>query len=392
MAIRVLGVMTGTSCDGLDASCVNFSRAGMRLAWSASIAYPDKLRRRVFEFQLPGASFPLRACLELHRDLGEWYAKSLIKLLKGRSSQPDAIANHGQTVAHFPADRRKKGGMTLQLGEAALIAAATGITTLCGFRAGDLAAGGQGAPLVPIYHQLLAKLWAKHPGSEPCGIAIHNLGGVSNLTYFGPKNLLLAFDTGPAGLWIDAAASLASGGRLHFDHNGSLARRGSSSSDAVKKLITHPFFNKMPPKSTGRDDFPFGLFMAAARGVSGPSLVATATEAVAETIALSYKKWILSRRLPLDSIYFCGGGARNSFLLSEIRARLASSGVRVFSTEDRGVDPQMIEAQAFAYLGYLSLMGKPLGGAWTGARGFAPPAQIVPGKNWRKILKKIQEL
>lgn len=380
--LRVAGVMTGTSCDGIDVACVQFDGTGDELCWrqlwSSSAPYPLALRKRVLDAQLPGFGPEIREWLGLHRDLGRWYAAALGKILKTHSPRPHVIANHGQTIAHFPADQ-----LTLQLGDPSLVAHATGITVACSFREGDMAAQGQGAPLVPRFHELLArKLGA--PGKA---LSIHNLGGVSNLSYFGQKRVL-AFDTGPANLWIDAAASLATHGKLTMDAGGKLGRAGRVDEKAVRSILNHPYFAKPAPKSTGRNEFPFELLLSRTRA-KGADLVATATAITTASIALAYENAILRKKLPLQTIYFCGGGAKNPTILEALRLKLP--GVEILSLQDAGYDPQLVEAQAFAYYGCRALLGMPLGGPWTGARGFAPPAHLIPGENWQTVMSRLRE-
>ena len=378
--LRVLGVMTGTSCDGLDAACVEIDDTGWRPLWSASAPFPKQLSDRVFKFQAPGTRQPIADWLSLNRDLGDWYGQALARLIarnggKGGPEAPQAVANHGQTLAHFPAKRAQ--GTTLQLGDPTRIARATGLTVISHFRDGDLAAGGQGAPLVPLFHQLISL--ALGPSN---GIAIHNLGGISNLTYIAPDGALLAFDTGPGNLWIDEATRIFTRGKQRFDRGGRIARTAQPDTKAVQAVLKHPYFKKSAPKSTGRDEFSFSVLSRATRA-KGAALVATATAITAESIAGSYRQFVLKRGMPLERIYFVGGGAKNTGLLSQIRALLP--GVEVSSLQETGFDPQMIEAQAFAYFGFLALCGQPIGGAWTGARGFGPPAHIIPGENWDEI-------
>lgn len=385
-ALRVAGVMTGTSCDGLDVACAEFDGHPRALSWhplwSATEPYPAKLRHRVLGAQEPGFHLDTHEWLRLHHDLGLWYAKALKKILSRRSPSPHLIANHGQTLAHFPNE-----GLTLQLGDPSLIARETGLSVACAFREGDLAAGGQGAPLVPRFHALLglALGWPKRH------IAIHNLGGMSNLTYLGTQGRVLAFDTGPGNAWIDAAAAKATRGRMTMDRGGKLARAGSVDLRAVSAVLNHPYFSKHAPKSTGRDEFPFKMLLEHTRA-RGADLVATATAVTIESVARAYEREVLFRRLPLEEVHFCGGGAKNPALIEGIRARLSSVDVHAFGVSGKGRsrDPQQIEAQAFAYLGCLALLGAPIGGPWTGARGFAPPAHLIPGANWIEVITKLR--
>ncbi len=372
--------MTGTSCDGLDAACISIDPDGWEPLWSATVSYPAALRKRVLDAQKPGTKLTSRDWLALERDLGEWYASALSTAIKKRApgERPHVIANHGQTVAHFPASKRQ--GMTWQLGDSTRIARATGLTVVSGFRNGDMAAGGEGAPLAPGFHLLLASVL----DPTQLGIAIHNIGGISNLTYIGSE--VIAFDTGPGNCWIDAATEIATRGKSKFDRDGKLARQGDVDASAVDAVLKNAFFKKAPPKSTGRDDFPFELFKSKTRA-RGADLVATATAVTAESIAQAYENFILKKRLPLKAIYITGGGAKNPALMDGLRNYLAP--IQVSTLEDAGFDPQLVESQAFAYFGFLSLLGQPVSGAWTGAQGFAPPGQITPGENWVDVLSMI---
>lgn len=368
--------MTGTSCDGLDAACIEISAEGWRPLWAKSSPYPKPLRERVLKMQLPGTRVGLREFLDLNARLGEWYGSSVAKLIRANDPAPDVIANHGQTVAHFP---DAKPATTLQIGDPVRIAQATGVTVVSNFREGDMAAGGKGAPLVPLFHSLIAQ---RLPGGDS-GIAIHNLGGISNLTYVSPKGDVLAFDTGPGNIWIDAAATSATRGKSLMDRNGALAGRGRIDTGAVVSVLKHPYFSRPAPKATGRDDFPFSYLTGKSRA-KGADLVSTATAVTVESIARAYERFILSRGLPLDSIYLCGGGANNPVLVEWLQGRMP--GVNFGQLSDHGLDARWIEAQAFAVYGFLSLKGAPLGGEWTGARGFGPPGHIVPGSNWNTVL------
>ncbi len=391
--IRVLGVMTGTSCDGLDAVCIAISESGWRMLWDASRSYPSSLRKKVLTLQRTGSRFTLKELLIADRELGSWYGRTIQSLLQRLPSSqvPHVIANHGQTVAHHPPAAGVP-GVTLQLGDPTRISTSTGLTVVCAFREGDQAAGGQGAPLVPVFHALLAH--AK--GLPRPGTAIHNLGGISNMTYLSGAGRILAFDTGPGNLWIDDAMRKATNGRKQFDREGEMARAHRREVDPteIDRILRLPFFAKPPPKSTGRDDFPFQLLLSLSHARGG-GLVATATEITARSIANAYSRWVLAKGLPLQRVILCGGGARNRFLRERIEWHLhartprLSAAVEVTPSETVGIPSQRVEAQAFAILGYRALVGLPLGGSWTGARGFGPPAKIVPGANWAKVVGRI---
>jgi anhydro-N-acetylmuramic acid kinase len=381
MFLSVLGVMTGNSCDGLDASCIEIGPEGWKSLWNQSVAYPSPLKKRVLALQVPVSKHSLKTWLELHRDLGEWYGRTLNKIIQFHSKPPDLIANHGQTVGHFP--QSGSNGMTLQLGDPTRISAHTRLTVVGHFREGDMAVGGQGAPLVPIFHRMIAHRLKK----DGFGIAIHNLGGISNLTYLGPEQEVLAFDTGPGNVWIDAAVAKMTCGKRQFDKNGKIAASSQPHERSVQKILLHPFFSKKPPKSTGRDEFPFQYFLSKTRSTQ-ESMVATATEVTIRSIVHAYQTWILGKGLNLQEILLCGGGAKNLTILHEIQKRLPE--VVVSSLSRFGFDSQYTEAQAFAIFGFLSLMGHPLGGSWTGAHRFGPPGHLIPGENWNSLMTKSQ--
>lgn len=380
-SITILGAMTGTSCDGMDILSIRFTPRG---TWagrqSASFPYPASLRRRVLGAQVPHKKSTTLDWLLLDRDLGDWYSDVFNKILK-KQGKVDAIANHGQTVAHFPNEN-----VTWQLGDPTRIAQQTKCTVLSHFRQGDQAAGGQGAPLVPVFHhELIKTLHRLHPEFET--IAIHNLGGISNLSCLVGKKPL-AFDTGPANLWIDLVMERFSHGRLRFDQSGETARLGNVDEKAVKNILKDAYFSKKPPKSTGRDDFPLDLLLKNTRA-QGADLVATATEVTVESIAQAYEKWVLKTSSSL-AIFFAGGGAENRYLLEKLSRRLPRVKIKTLHSQIAGLTPQNLESAAFAFLGYLSLQGLSLGGPWTGARpGSAPPAMITPGANWESLLRKL---
>ncbi|MBI3535344.1 MAG: anhydro-N-acetylmuramic acid kinase [Deltaproteobacteria bacterium] len=371
--MKILGVMTGTSCDALDAACVLVGKNKFRLLWTDTKTYPSNLKSRVLEIQKPKSTHSLEKILILDRDLGIWYGRTLNQMIASRAEIPDVIANHGQTVAHFP--YAKNGGVTLQLGNPAWIAKHTGLTLISNFRIGDMSASGQGAPLVPVFHKFIAQ---KLHLLVNKGVVFHNIGGISNFTYMGPRGTVIALDTGPGNIWIDAATEFVT--KKKYDKGGKLALLGKTNEKVLNKLLRHPFFKKPPPKSCGRDDFTASMFLREFTKRT-PDVVTTATMVSVRSIILAYERWILKRKLPLGTVYFCGGGAKNDFLLKEIQKLLPKAEVKTI--EDLGFDSKYMEAQAFAYLGYLVLQGKTLTGSWTGAQGYVPSAQILPGKKYK---------
>ncbi len=374
--------MTGTSCDGLDIATIEFDGRSWKPLWEVSAPYPLAIRKKVLSIQDPKFKGSLKEAFALHRDLGIWYGSVLNSAIAGAKKQerPHVIANHGQTVGHFPVEQG--GGYTIQMGDPAQIAAITGLTVVSNFRSGDMAMGGQGAPLAPLFHILLGGFLPELKK----GVAIHNLGGISNFTYLAPTGEALACDTGPANVWIDAAAEKVSGGKHKFDQDGKLASAGEVDLRALKRLLKHPFLKKPLPKSTGRDDFTIPWFFDQMQGVAKDNLVPTATAFTVESIARTYESFFNKKR-PLSAVYFTGGGTLNPVLMSWLEQRIAPIGVHTL--EEVGFDSRFIEAQAFSYLGFLSLCGHTVSGSWTGVSGFSPPGSITPGGNWLDVLNRL---
>ena len=362
----VVGLMSGTSLDGIAAACVRFedrgegAAPGYELLAFRNAAYGPEQRDRLAR-ALVGAT-PAEYC-RLHVDLGHWLADAAVALaaecgvgLRGL----DAVASHGQTVWHEP------GHSTWQIGDPAVIAERTGVPVVSDFRSRDMAAGGQGAPLVPIADRLLfahASHWR----------ALQNLGGIGNVTVVPPgggADGVRAFDTGPGVAVIDAVARRAAP-ELPYDVDGRLAASGRPVAEVVTALLGEPYFLAPPPKSTGRELFSpayverlEALCRAARRDVSAADLVATAVSLTARSIGDAYERFVPE---PVDDVLLSGGGARNPALVRAIAAALAPRPVVRF--EERFFDGEAKEAVAFALLGYLHLVGRP--GNVPGATGAA---------------------
>jgi anhydro-N-acetylmuramic acid kinase len=335
--------MSGTSIDAVDyALCeVDGRRVVLRRHWQA--AFPAALRRRLHDAAANrSTTYELG---QLHHDLGRFYAEHASA---PGTPKAEVVGLHGQTVFH-EATR----GATLQIGEPSWLARKLGVPVISNFRAADLAAGGQGAPLATMFHARVFASRGKH-------ICVNNLGGISNVTSLdwrrGSSPRITAFDTGPANMLIDLAVSRATKGRQRFDRNGAMARRGTLDERLLMRLLKHKFFKEKPPKSTGREAFG-EAFLARitkhAPRVSNSNLVTTLTEFTARSIALNY---FLHLRSAPDCVILCGGGAANSALLAAIRANLPTE---VITCDSLGWPAQAIEPAAFALLAWLRVEGKP---------------------------------
>jgi anhydro-N-acetylmuramic acid kinase len=357
--MRVIGLMSGTSLDGIDAALVEIGGSTeddvkARLVRSLTVEYGDEQREAIHAAIVSGSA---EALCGLHADLGEWLARAALRVCEEAGISPDsvdAIGSHGQTVWHRPPSPEHRGA-TLQLGDAATIAERTGIAVVSDFRTRDMAAGGQGAPLVPWVDKVLF-------AAEGKTRALQNIGGIGNVTRVPPRGStepVFAFDTGPGNALIDAAVELATGGRATFDRDGKLAARGEADEALLAELMRHPYFAAEPPKSTGREEFgrPFVARLVEAVRPEGDrdwlDLVATLTELTARTIAGAYQRWLLPRGL--DEAVMTGGGARNPTLMARIRALLDP--LPVLDAAALGIDADAKEAVAFALLAWAHLRG-----------------------------------
>lgn len=351
--VRVIGLMSGTSLDGIDAALVSFEGDVSDLRWSleafVTLPYDDERRDRIHRAIVDGSAAIL---CRLHADLGEWLAEAALGVCEEAGIPPasvDLIGSHGQTVWHEPPEPGRRGA-TLQLGDAGTIAERTGIDVVSDFRVRDVAAGGEGAPLVPWADRVLFA----EPGR--CRI-LQNIGGMANLTWIparGDPSPLLAFDTGPGNALIDAAVALATGGRETYDRDGGWARRGTIREALLAELLANPFFDRPPPKSTGREVFGRPFVEALVRRERPRSteewadLIATLTALTAESIAAAIRRWVAPR--PVDEVVLTGGGAHNTALREMIEERLSPVPVR--GGEALGIDPDAKEAVAFAALAW----------------------------------------
>lgn len=347
-----LGLISGTSADGIDAALVEL--APLRLVSARTTPYPPKLRERIVALAANRASIALEDYGRLDVEVGACFADAANTLLRDASveaSRVAAIGSHGQTVCHRPGGTPP---FTLQIGDPSVIAEQTGITTIADFRRADVAAGGQGAPLLPALH---AAVLADPTASR----AILNLGGIANATLLRPGSDVVGFDTGPANCLLDAWAARQLG--TARDESGAWAASGRIRGDILAAWLQDPYFAAAPPKSTGREYFNLdwlGERMPA--GIAAVDVQATLLALSARSIADAL------RGSGVDEIYACGGGVHNTALMAALRAELPAT--RIDTTAALGLDPDFVEAVGFAWLARARLEGLPGNlPSVTGARG-----------------------
>jgi anhydro-N-acetylmuramic acid kinase len=380
--VLVIGLMSGTSLDGIDAALVELDGGVDDLSWRLrgfiELPYSVDQRHAIHDGIVNGGAASL---CRLHADLGEWFADAVLRLCRGHDIASDAvtvIGSHGQTIWHEP-PRDGQRGSTLQLGCAATIAERTGIQVVSDFRTRDVAANGEGAPLVPWVDRLLFA----HANRRR---VLQNIGGMANLTWLPPREspaAALAFDTGPGNALIDAAVELATDGQHTYDREGRFADAGSVDEELLAELLAHPFLGREPPKSTGREVFGRPFVQALVDRVrpegreAWASIVCTLTELTARSITDALERWVLPRGV--DEVIITGGGALNPSLVRRIRSRL-----RVPVIADAaalGIEPAAKEAVAFAVLAWAHLLNVP--GNVPEATGAAGPrvlGSLTPGR------------
>lgn len=349
--------MSGTSADGIDAVAAEIGderpRPHVQVLAHAHHDYPDPLRAQLLA---AAEGIPLTASdlARLHVRVGEEHAAAAQTLLARSRLERDAIAGvamHGQTVAHLPDEWPRA---TLQIGDAARVAEAVRRPVLADFRSADVAAGGEGAPLVPFADWVVF-------AEEGRGRAVQNVGGIANLTYLAPDARaasVVAFDTGPGNMVVDAIVARLTGGRERLDRDGARAARGRVDEELVQRALSHPYFAEAPPKSTGRESFGTAFvddLVGAAEHLPEDDLVATATAITARSVADAYRRFLLPRGR-VDEVVVAGGGARNGALMAMLRAALGEVPVR--PSDELGVPAEAREALAFAVLGAFALRGE----------------------------------
>ena len=430
--LRVAGLMSGTSADGIDVAIIDLGPRKLDLLAFDMFPYTRPMREAIFRlFDVRTSSADQVSAMNVA--VGECFADALVRLA-GRRRIPldsiDLVGSHGQTIWHEPAGRMIGGRRvcsTLQIGEPGVIAQRTGITTVADFRPSDLAAGGQGAPLVPLTDLILLG----HPSRTR---AIQNIGGIANVTYlpatgadltkvawrrclspcappaleYGGKHRrhgtringvrpyslfdrlnvpersvakVVAFDTGPGNMIIDRAMQILTGGRKAFDDGGKLAARGKPEQAVLSELMRHPYLRRRPPKTTGREMFGRQFTdelceRLRTRGLAAADIVATVTAFTVRSIADAYRRFLPGQ---VDDVVVCGGGSRNATLMSLLARALAPA--KVMAMDELGINADAKEAVSFAILAAATYLGLPGNvPAATGATRRVVLGKIVSGK------------
>ena len=350
-----LGLMSGTSADGVDVALAALSGRGLstrvRLLSFTTFPFEPEMRRRIL--RLPRAR--AEEICEMNFILGELLAECVRRFFAQERMDParvDFIGSHGQTIYHISHHPERRNA-TLQIGEGAVLAARTGILTVCDFRPADIAAGGTGAPLVPFADYLLFRKRGKVR-------ALLNLGGIANVTVVpGEIEKVMAFDTGPANMIMDGLVKRQSRGRQGWDAGGQIAARGKVDEELLERWMSHPYFSLAPPKSTGREEFG-DIFLERTgehiRGVAFEDLMATAAFFTAASVHRGFRDFIFPA-FAADEVYVSGGGMHNRTVMAHLEELFRPVPIRPLN--DLGIDGDAKEALAFAILADATLQGMP---------------------------------
>lgn len=345
-----IGLMSGTSCDGIDAALVRLKNTGdqlrAKLIDHRTMRFPPTVRDRLLRTNMVGDDL---AALDFI--LGHLFAEAASAVIEDAKNlvepiEVDFIASHGHTVMHAPRRDGVEDHGTFQIGNPSVLARLTGLPVAANFRQRDVAAGGQGAPLSAYADWILFR-----QKEEP--VACLNIGGIANVTIATP-NLedVIAFDTGPGNMPIDGAIRHLTNGSLQFDKNGRRAARGKTIDSMLERLLDHPFFDESPPKSTGREEFGFDAYLskyiAPDHDHTADDVLATVTEAVATSIVEAHQRFVLPS-YPIRRLVVSGGGAHNRILLKLIQEGLPE--IKVYTSDGAGLPGDAREAIAFAILG-----------------------------------------
>jgi len=351
--MHYIGLMSGTSINAVDAALVSFSKNSIKILAAHSIAIPKKLKKEILALCFPGKN-EIERMGELDYQLGKYFAKAACEVAKKANlslKKIKAIGSHGQTIRHRPNQRYP---FTLQIGNPHLIAAKTGITTVANFRAKDIALGGQGAPLAPVFHDFLFRSFLNQH-KQNC-LSVINIGGIANISVL-QKNFsrkLFGFDIGPGNTLLDAWIYQQT--KKLFDRNGQWASGGKVCEPLLKKLCQDSYFKKSFPKSTGREYFNLiwlKKYLKQFKKIKPQDVQATLTEFTAKMIAEAVMKFQQN-----GFVFLCGGGAYNRDLVKRIQSRLKNH--QVITTDKIGIAPKWIEAAMFAWLAKQTLDKKAL--------------------------------
>jgi anhydro-N-acetylmuramic acid kinase len=363
-----IGLMSGTSLDGVDGVLVDFSAPAPQVMAHASAPFPAALRAELLALNRSGADELHRAALA-GNELMRQYAGVVGRLLEGApvaAGEIRAIGAHGQTVRHRPQEFDGT-GYTLQLCQPALLAELTKIDVVADFRSRDVAAGGQGAPLAPFFHQALF-------GRAGRTVGVLNIGGISNITLLRADGSMLGFDCGPGNALMDAWCARHTG--QAYDAQGAWAAQGIPLPGLLEALLTDPYFARPPPKSTGRDLFSHD-WLDRHLDAFGPAAPADVQATLTELTATACSRDVLRHQPGLQHLIVCGGGALNDHLMRRLRALLP--GAQVSSSADRGLPPLQVEATAFAWLARKTVRREMLAlQSITGARGARALGCVYP--------------
>ena len=347
--MRVAGIMSGTSLDGIDVAIVDIQGRRIRPLAFRSSSYPEPVRKAILG--VSNANTATAEIARVHFLLGQLYASAVQATCRHSRIPPDSIelvGCHGQTIYHQGEKAAFLGrpvATTLQVGEASLIAEQLSVPVVSDFRTRDMAAGGKGAPLVPYVDYLLFRHATK-------GRVALNIGGIANVTAI-PASAqpgdVIAFDTGPGNMVIDALVSELTRGRKRFDRDGAISAGGCLERGLLKRLLADPYYRQRPPKTAGREQYGAAFIRRLKRGMTLKDVIATSTVLTAATIALGVDRFI-KPRMHVDEVIASGGGVHNRTLMAYLQAFLP--GIRITRTDEFGINPDAKEAVAFAILAY----------------------------------------
>ena len=368
-----LGLMSGTSLDAIDSAIIDCGGGEIRLLATREHAIPDRTRARIAAISQDGENEIERLGV-LDRELGQLFAEAAVELLRAADTAATdiaAIGSHGQTIRHRPPSglEHPRESFTLQIGDPNTIAECTGITTVADFRRRDIAAGGEGAPLAPTFH-------AAAFACTGINRAIINIGGIANASLLSGAELTMGFDTGPGNTLLDHWIMYERG--RHYDSGGDWAAEGEVIPALLQTLLLHPYLARTGPRSTGKEDFNLDWLdscLSELPPLDPQNIQATLAEFTADTIV----RGLSDSGLRIDEVYICGGGAHNTDLMRRLYRKLGSA--TLGTTAAIGMDPDWVEAAAFAWLARQTLEGLPgNAAAVTGAAGPRVLGGIYPGR------------